>query len=304
MSSHRSILRKVAALGSVLVLAACAGGGSSAPLTGSPVASDTSSLRPLSGKAAGGGPQIPPPQTVDGPALFVYNASAVNGTPIPSVDFDALQNTVQGGISIGASRTAQVIVYNISKKTPLAFTAIEVVGTNAADFAVTPANVQLALSAPLPARQGSAVILPVTFTPSGEGARTAVLRIKSNAATAKIPLSGTGLSPLPILVTAAGPLSFLPASAPDTVAISNSGGTALALQSITIGGANPGSFGFTVANHGFSNCFAGVLIGPHATCFVGVGLAPGATAPSNAILAIVSNDPVHPETDIPLTLTP
>jgi hypothetical protein len=76
------------------------------------------------------------------------------------------------------------------------------------------------------------------------------------------------------------------------------------LQSIALGGTNPASFVFTVANRGFSNCFAGIPLPPHGSCFLGIGVAAGAAVPSSAVVAIQSNDPVHPETDIQLTLTP
>jgi len=59
-----------------------------------------------------------------------------------------------------------------------------------------------------------------------------------------------------------------------------------------------------IANQGFSNCFAGIALGPHGSCFLGVGIVAGAPAPSNALLVLQSNDPVQPETDIQLGLAP
>jgi hypothetical protein len=259
-----------------------------------------------SGGPGGGGTttSIPPPPTIDGPAWFIYNTSAVIGTPpSPSVNFDALQNTVQGGISIGTTRGAQILVYNTSKKTPLLISAISVEGPNAADFAVAAASVRLALGTTLPANKGAASLLPVTFTPSGEGARSAVLRLVSNAGTALVALSGTALAPRPILSTGSS-LAFLTQSAPATLTVANLGGQALVLQSIAFAGADAGSFGFAVANHGLSNCYAGIPLSPHGLCYLAVGVAPGAPVPSSAVLAIGSNDPVHPETDIQLTLAP
>ncbi len=98
-------------------------------------------------------------------------------------------------------------------------------------------------------------------------------------------------------------MAFIPASAPDTIAVTNDGGQTLILSSIALGGANPGAFGLTVANRGFSNCFAGIPLGPHSSCYIGVGLAAGAQAPANGILTIGSNDPLQPQTAIALTLT-
>ncbi len=309
MSSRSSIPVQAAFMSGLISLSACASGGSSLPLTH--IAGTNSSgpvqtaAKAAPGGGGGGAAQIPPPSTIDGPAWFVYDASAAAGAAAPpGVNFDALQNTVQGAISIGAVRSAQVLVFNTSKKTPLAISAVGVTGPNAADFTIAPASVQTALTTTVPAKTGSAALLPIAFSPSAEGARSATLRLVSNAGTVLFPLAGTGLPARAIISTNAGnSLAFVPTSAPDTIAVTNDGGQTLVLSSIALGGANPEAFGVTVANRGFSNCFAGILIGPHSSCYIGVGLAAGAQAPSNGVLTIRSNDPLQPETDIALTLT-
>jgi hypothetical protein len=302
MFSRLHIFSKAAFLCGVVILPACGAGSSSMPAVN---AGSSSILHTSSGGKGGPGSSIPPPPQIDGPAWFLYNASGVAGGPAsPNVNFDAIQNTVQGPISIGATRSATELVYNISKKTPLSLTQIVIVGTNASDFTIPASAIQLALKNPVPANRGQGAILPITFTPSAQGVRSGTLRIVSNAGTALVSLTGTALPPRPIIVTSTGPLNFLPASAPDTVTVSNNGGQGLLLQSIAITGAKPSSFQITVANSGQGNCFAGIELAAHSFCFIGVGLAPGAPAPSSATLAIVSNDPVHHETDIGLTLTP
>jgi hypothetical protein len=303
MFSGSRIVSKVAALCFALVLPACAMGGGSAVPTAGPSSSGV--VQTLSGGGGGGGgAQNPTAPTVDGPAWFIVNSSAVIGSATsPNVNFGALQNTVQGAISIGATRTATLLVYNTSKKTALTVSEITVTGANASDFSLVPSEVQLVLSTVIPANKSAAVLLHVTFSPTAEGARAGALRLVSNAGTVLVALTGAGLPARPILTTAGG-FTFIPTSAPANFTIANDGGQTLALQSIAFGGANPGAFQLAVANHGLSNCFAGMLLGPHSFCNLAVGLAAGATAPSSAILAIQSNDPVHPETDIPLTLTP
>jgi hypothetical protein len=253
----------------------------------------------VSGSGAVGGTSIPQPST-DAPAWFIYNGSAVLGSTAPPnvVDFGALQNMVQGAMAIGTSRSAQVLIFNISKKADLIISGATIVGPNAGDFHVDAA----VLNQPFKKSTGTAV--NVSFSPTAEGVRTASLQLTSNAGTALIALTGRGLPARPIIGIDTAGLSFLPASAFDTLAVTNTGGQTLALQSITIGGAAPSAFAFAAANRGFSNCFAGILIAPLATCYVGIGLAPGAPAPSNAVLTILSNDPAHPATTIPLTLTP
>jgi hypothetical protein len=311
MLGRISVWFKAAVACGALSLSACAAGGSSLPAANGTQPGAGGALHAQAKGAAGGGgggggiTQIPPPPTIDGPAWFVYNASAVIGTvPSADVNFDALQNTVQGGISIGAVRSATVMIFNTSKKTPLTVTAADVVGANAADFTISPASRQAALGGAVPPNSGSATMLQIAFSPTAEGARSATLRLVSNAGTALAQLTGTGLPARPVIATATGPLTFLAASAPDTLVVSNLGGQALVLSSIVLGGADPGAFAFTVANKGFSNCYAGIPLSPHGSCYIGIGLAAGAPVPSNATLTILSNDPVQPETDIPLALTP
>jgi hypothetical protein len=291
----------------LLVVAACGGTGAPDPAApASPVTGQAPGVaQTQGGGGSGGGTQIPPPPTIDGASWFISNASAVLGTPpTPDVNFGALQNTVQGAIPVGTTRTAALMVYNTSKKTPLVISEIAVAGANAGDFSVSQASVDRTLKVPIPANKSAAAILQLAFTATAEGVRTATLRLVSNAGTALVSLSGAGLPDRPILATS-GALTFLPASAFDTVPVTNQGGATLVVQSIELRGANPGSFQIVAANRGgFSNCFAGIPLGPHGTCYIGVGLAPGAAAPSSGLLVIQSNDPMAPQTAIPLELTP
>src|SRR5712672_3890767 len=87
----------------LLAVAACGGTGVGQELgrTQAPGVTQQGGL-PGGGGGGGGAPQIPPPPTIDGPSWFINNASAVAGTPpTPDVNFSALQNTVQGPISVG-----------------------------------------------------------------------------------------------------------------------------------------------------------------------------------------------------------
>ncbi|MFL5439072.1 MAG: choice-of-anchor D domain-containing protein [Myxococcales bacterium] len=256
------------------------------------------------GGGGGGAGQVPPAPSADAAAWFINNASAVVGTaPTPDVDFGALQNTVPGAIRIGDSRVAQVLVYNTSKKTPLTISDIAIAGANPGDFAISAASVSAALQVPVAANKGAAVALQLTFAPTAEGPRAATLRLISNAGTALVSLVGSALAARPI-IAATSAVDFLPTSAPATAVITNNGGATLVLGSLVLAGSDIGSFEITVANQGFSNCFAGMALGPHGSCFVGIGVVAGAPAPSNALLVIQSNDPAQPETDIQLRLAP
>ena len=263
---------RIAAAVLVLSIAACGGAPqASSALSGRQPRS--SAAQGGGGGGGGGGAQVPPPPTVDGPAWYIYNASAVTGTPpSPNVDFGALQNTVQGAIPIGMSRTAQVLVYNISKKTPLVISTIAVEGPGASDFSVAQASVNAALNVSIPPNKSAAVSLQLSFTPSAEGVRGATLRLVSNVGTALVSLTGEALPDRPIIATNVGAsLAFFPDSAFDTIQVTNLGVQPLVLQSIGFGGASPASFQFFSANHGFSNCFDGIPISPLGRCFIGVG---------------------------------
>jgi hypothetical protein len=96
----------------------------------------------------------------------------------------------------------------------------------------------------------------------------------------------------------------LSGEAPTNITITNFGGQTLSLNSFSIGGTSPQAFAFYTANHGFSNCFAGILLAPKSFCYLAVAPVPGATAPAGAALTFLTNDPVNPRLDVPLTRSP
>jgi hypothetical protein len=271
------------------------GGGGGAP----PPAPPPSTPAP----APSGGAQIPPSPQVDGAAWFFAEFGGVAGPMTANINFDAMQNMSPGGITIGTSRTGTELVYNVSKKTPLTITNITFLGANPADFSIPAADLAAAATTVLPPNKGAAEALHVSFTPTGEGLRTATLQVTSAAGIAQIFLTGTGLPNRPILASI-GPLNFLPASAPANLIIQNSGGQTLSLNSFSIGGVNANAFAFFTANHGLSNCFAGILLAPKSFCNLAVGLAPGAIPPASATLEFLTNDPMNPKLDVVLTLSP
>jgi hypothetical protein len=270
------------------------GGGAAPP----PVAPPTTPA-----PAPSGGTQIPPSPQVDGPAWFFAEFGGIAGPFTANVNFDAMQNQSPGGITVGTSRTATELVYNVSKKTPLTISGVTFAGANPADFSIPAADLAAAATTVLPPNKGAAEALHVMFTPTAAGVRTATLQVTSAAGIAQIFLTGTGLPQRPILAPF-GPLSFITGSAPDNLTIQNTGGTTLSLNSISIGGANAGAFAFFTANHGLSNCVAGMLLAPKSFCQLAVGPAPGAVAPASATLIFRTNDPVNPRLDVVLTLSP
>jgi hypothetical protein len=250
-----------------------------------------------------GGSQIPPSPTVDGPAWFFAEFGGVAGPMTANVNFDAMQNLSPGGISVGTSRSATELVFNVSKKTPLAITNITFVGANPADFSIAAADLAAAATTVLAPNKGASEALHVTFTPTSAGPRTATLQVTSAAGIAQIFLTGTGLPQRPIL-SPIGPLNFLASSAPANLTIQNLGGQTLSLNLISIVGSNASAFSLFAANHGSSNCFAGMLLAPKSFCQLAVGPVAGATPPAHASLEFLTNDPVNPKLDVALTLSP
>ncbi|HEX4383877.1 MAG TPA: choice-of-anchor D domain-containing protein [Myxococcales bacterium] len=222
----------------------------------------------------------------------------------PNIDFSDMPGFVVGAIPQGSTRTGTEVVYNISKKSTLVITGVSIVGPNASDFSVPASEILLALTNILPGNKSAADVLHVNFTPSGEGVRTAALQVSSLLGTVQVTLTGVGLTNQPSIgASNFTPLNFLPGEASSNIALQNSGGGTLTLNSVSIGGTNPEAFQLSVTNNGFGNCFPGVLLAPKSFCFIGLGLAPDAVGPASATLIIDSSDPVTPEAVIPLTLS-
>jgi hypothetical protein len=247
-----------------------------------------------------GGTRIPPQQTVDGAAWFFYDTANV-GAVAADIDFNNLQNLATSPVPVGDTRTAQEIVFNVSKKTALTITNITIAGPNASDFYIPAAEIAAAATTTV-ATKGQE-LFDVYFAPTGSGLRTAQIFFTSAAGVAYVNLKGAAVGAQPGLGPV-GPFNFLPDSAPANMSISNTGGAPLILSNVAIGGASPEAFQFFVANAGQSNCFSGIELPPGGFCELAVGIAPGAIAPDNAALVLVSNDPVAPETDVGLALLP
>jgi hypothetical protein len=305
------IVRSLLLVSSVSLLiasAGCAGGNASTnpvPVRPDSAVRQTQAKGVPGGGGGGGGTAvtIPPAMTIDGPSQFMYSPGLI-GTPISAnVDFDRQQNQIPGGTVQGTTRIATEIIFNNSKKTALTITSATIGGPNAGDFTVSAIP-----TAPLAPNKDAAFEFVVTFTPSGDGVRTATLSITSNAGTATGTLSGTGLVNRPV-VTQFAPLSFFPTSAPAILEMANGGGQSLQISSVSIVGANANAFVLLpLSGAGLGTCqFVGggpSLLGPHQFCDFEVGVAPGAPAPASASLVIVSNDPVTPVETVPLTLSP
>ena len=133
--------------------------------------------------------------------LYYPYELAYGPNPIPmqgSMDFGALMRTTE--------TSAGYVYYYSTGTRALTISRVTLSGPNASDFVLDPANTGLLL----PGQFGSTT---VKFTPSGEGLRTATLRIESddpNKGVYEIALTGRMLPPTPVLVVDQGGMNPTP----------------------------------------------------------------------------------------------
>ena len=126
----------------------------------------------------------------------------------------------------------------------------------------------------------------VTFSPSGApttAAQTATLTISDNAGSQTTALSGTeiypvaGVSPSGLMFTQ----TFGSTSQPQTVILSNTGGYALSINNIAIGGVNASQFAET------TTCLASLPA--NSSCSISITFTASAIAPASATLTVTDN---------------
>lgn len=130
--------------------------------------------------------------------------------------------------------------------------------------------------------------ISVTFLPTASGSATGTLTVTDALRTQTVTLSGTGLQAAAISVNPAS-LTFASqttgvASAPQTLTVTNSGGSSMASLSFSITGASASSF-----STGTTTCATAIASG--ASCTVPVIFTPAVAGGSSAALAIASPTP-------------
>jgi sugar lactone lactonase YvrE len=177
---------------------------------------------------------------------------------------------------------AQSVTVTNNGSAALNVTNVGISGPNSADFALTPAN---PCGTPVAANGGTCII-SVTFTPSGNGSRTAHVTITDNAnpTTQVFAIGGTGGTPTadltsPNLTFSNQVLSTL--SAAQTVTLTNNGAVALTVTNIGISSTNSADFAQT------NTC--GTSVAAAANCTISVTFTPGATGSRTALVTIADN---------------
>ncbi len=212
---------------------------------------------PLSGTGTG---TVPPGQLTF-PASSTFADLAVGSTSAPN--------------NITVTNTGGALV-----------TVASVVSSNSAEFPVTSSCTTVLSTA--------TCNIAVTFKPTAAGARTGTITVTSDGTGSPqtIAVSGNGIA-----VSAPGQLSFNTAvtfgtqtlgttSAPTNVTVTNTGGTAVGVSSIS--SSVPAEFGVAA-----SGC---TTVNPGATCALSLTFTPAAAGARNASITLVSNGTGSPQT--------
>jgi len=191
-----------------------------------------------------------------------------------------------GNVSVGSTSLAQKVTITNNQNVTLTSVNISIGGTNPGDFSKT--TTCGASLAPL----GNCSI-SVTFKPTASGARAATLTIQDSPDSGSphnVSLSGTASAQVTVSPTTlpfGNQLHGTP-SAKKIVTLTNNQSQTLLINTISIGGTNPGDFSQT------NTC--GIAIAAFANCTVSVTFTPATTGARSAQLLIsVSPDSNSPE---------
>ncbi|MBO0780431.1 MAG: choice-of-anchor D domain-containing protein, partial [Ktedonobacteraceae bacterium] len=210
---------------------------------------------------------------------FIGGSSQAIGAAPSSLSFSQ-QN-------VGTTSSPQQITITNTGTSALTLNSIAISGSNAGDFAQTN-------TCPGSLAAGGSCVVTVTFSPSAAGSRSASVTVASSAPNSPltIPLSGTGVSPNPAVTLNPASLSFgnqnvNTTSAARAVTLTNSGGAALTISSITISGTNASYFAQD------NNCPSSLAAG--ANCTINVSFTPTGAGNSSANLTITDNASTSPQ---------
>jgi len=195
-----------------------------------------------------------------------------------------------GAATVGQPTVTRTVHLANTGNQPLNVNNIAMTGTNAGDFAATPAaSCQPQL---LPSANCA---ISLVFTPAASGLRQASLTATDNApgSPQSIPISGTGVPAASAVTLVPGSVSFLAITQgttgmPQNVILTNSGTAKLNIFSVILGGANPADFSMN------NNC-SGVLA-LNANCTITVTFAPVGAGQRTATVTITDDAPDSPQT--------
>lgn len=242
--------------------------------------------------------------------IVINNSDPV--TPLLNVSVAGVGDQAIAGIApasvsfplqlVNTSSAVQVLTLSNTGNVPLTITSIASTGVNAGDF-LQSNTCSTALPAPVAPATSTSCTISLTFRPSAPGARSAALTINTTAlipagGTLSVPLSGTSTAVnLSTTAVTFGAQIINTTSAPQAVTLVNAGTSTLAINSITLTGANAGDF------IQISTCSLSLGLPPSRSCAIGIKFKPVATGVRVATLQITTNDPGVPVATVAITGT-
>ena len=225
----------------------------------------------------------------NGPAVVAMTQWVPSGNPSaqPAVTIAPTFLTFASQALTTTSPTQFVQLYNTGGVT-LSISGITITGANSGDFAQTNNCGSSVLAG------GSCTII-ATFTPSGNGSRSASISIADSAAGSPqtVPMTGTGYTPTPTVSVSPSSLTFAtqtvgtPSNA-QAIIVTNTGTATVTFSSISITGANAGDYGQT------NTCGASLVV--NASCSILVTFMPTTSGTRTANVSIADNVAGSPQT--------
>lgn len=226
--------------------------------------------------------------------VIPLTGTAILPAPVAVVAPASLSFGVQ---TAGSSSGPQTVTLANTGSAPLVLSGISISGSNAGDFTTSSEG-----ATPCPPQGGTVAVgdncsIAVRFAPASAGAKAATLSFSDNAEGSPhtVSLNGTAVAPA-IQVTPAS-LSYAvqsvgTSSAAQTIMITDTGSSALAVNGVAIGGADAADF--TQGN----NCPPSLPV--NASCVVNVTFKPAAPGTRTAQISISSDAASSPQ-NVPLS---
>jgi hypothetical protein len=192
-------------------------------------------------------------------------------------------------VTLGFSNTQSATVQNIGTQT-ITIRTLQIAGTNAGDFVIGSACPPLTFGS-----LADSCTIPIVFTPSGSGVRTATLKLTDNATGSpqSISLTGEGQAPTASIDLSPSSMNFGSVNvgsseSPEIGTIYNTGSANVTITGLSITGPNAGDFVI------FSNG-CDFTVAPGNFCTYQIAFIPTATGARSATLQISDNAVGNPQ---------
>jgi hypothetical protein len=253
-------------------------------------------LQELTSDSGAGSPFSSVSFTADGTNDYYIVVEPLNDGPGGTLVLNV--NATQSGITItptsltfgdqvqGTTSAVQNVTYQNGGSGAVTVNNVTITGADPSDFTIISAN---CIGNPLAPTTNCSV--SVEFTPQGTGLRTAnlVFTDTDTGSPRVVPLSGTGLSPAPVVcLGSSGEIVFSNtavnvAGAPQTIVVTNCGTAALTITSVGFVGSETNDFSDV------SSCPLPATVAPGSDCSIAITFTPTATGLREATLQIYNS---------------